>query len=180
MVAIMCARGWGVSGEALKWRRRLFVWEEELLGECIIRLSNFSFQVDRVDKWIWKLHATNYYTVSSAYCFLTELEHDRHQQLNNNNFLWLKVVPLKVLIFAWRLFLDRIPTRDKSLLLVGLVYQQFYIVSFSTTNISLVAFGVFQRRQRSPCTLCGYQLFGQFGKKETIEFFKEKRITYLR
>jgi len=55
MVADMFARGWGVNGEAWKWRRRLFAWEEELLGECVGRLTNFSLQVDRVDKWIWTL-----------------------------------------------------------------------------------------------------------------------------
>jgi len=27
--------------------------------------------------------------------------------------MWLKAVPLKVSIFVWRLFLNRIPTRDK-------------------------------------------------------------------
>jgi hypothetical protein len=91
----------------------LFAWEEELLGECIVHISIFSFQVDRIDKWIWKLHTSNCYVVSSAYHFLTETEHDRYQQHNNNNFLWLKAVPLKVLIFAWRLFLNRIPTIDK-------------------------------------------------------------------
>jgi len=31
---------------------------------------------------------------------------------NNNKFLWLKAVPLKVSIFVWRLFLNRIPARD--------------------------------------------------------------------
>ena len=67
----MFARGCGVNGEAWKWHQRLFAWEEELLGECIVLLSNFSFQVDRVDKWIWKLYATNCYTVSSPYYFLT-------------------------------------------------------------------------------------------------------------
>jgi len=42
------------------------------------------------------------------------MKHDRHQQFNNNNnFLWMKAVPLKVLIFARRLFLNQIPTRDK-------------------------------------------------------------------
>jgi len=60
------------------------------------------------------LHDSNCYTVSSAYYFLTYLELDRHQQHNNNyRFWWLKAVPLKVLIFAWRLFLNRIPTSDK-------------------------------------------------------------------
>jgi len=67
MVADMFARGWGANGEAWKWRRRLFAWEEQLLGECIVRISNFPFQVDRVDNWIWKLHTSNCYTVSSAY-----------------------------------------------------------------------------------------------------------------
>jgi len=50
-VAELFARGWGVNGEAWKWRRRLFEWEDELVGECIVRLTNFSFQVDRVDRW---------------------------------------------------------------------------------------------------------------------------------
>jgi len=33
-----------------KLRRRLFVWEEELVGECSGVLSNVVFQVDIVDK----------------------------------------------------------------------------------------------------------------------------------
>ena len=33
-VANMLARGWGVHGEAWRWRQMLFAWEEELLGEC--------------------------------------------------------------------------------------------------------------------------------------------------
>jgi hypothetical protein len=56
----------------------LFAWEEKLLGECIVRIYIFSFQVDRVDKWIWKLHASNCYVISSAYYFLTETKHDRY------------------------------------------------------------------------------------------------------
>jgi hypothetical protein len=83
------------------------------LGECIGRLSNFSFQGDRVDRWIWTLHDSSCYTVSSAYYFLTYMEVDGQHQHNNYRFLWLKAVPLKVLIFACRLFLNRIPTRDK-------------------------------------------------------------------
>jgi len=45
MVAAMFAKGWGVNGEAWKWRCRLFAWEDELLEECIIFLSNFSFRL---------------------------------------------------------------------------------------------------------------------------------------
>lgn len=29
-----------------------------------------------------------------------------------NQFLWLKAVPLKVNIFVWRLFLDKLATKD--------------------------------------------------------------------
>ena len=68
-VVVMFARGWGVNEEAWKWRRRLFAWEDELLGECNVRLTTFSFQVDRVNRSIWKLHGSNCYIVSSAYFF---------------------------------------------------------------------------------------------------------------
>ena len=50
--------------------------------ECIVQLTTFSLQVDRVDRWIWTL------TISSAYYYLTETDYERQQQHNNNNFLW--------------------------------------------------------------------------------------------
>jgi hypothetical protein len=31
--------GWGVDGEAWRWRRRLFVWEEEMLGDLMLLLQ---------------------------------------------------------------------------------------------------------------------------------------------
>lgn len=39
-VANMYLLGWGVDGEAWKWCRRLFAWEEELVRECVDRLNN--------------------------------------------------------------------------------------------------------------------------------------------
>jgi len=111
-VVNMMGRGWCAGGEAWRWRRRLFAWEELLLGESVARLTSVTLQVGRVDKWSWSLHTSNCYTVSSTYSFLTETD-IRQEQINNNNFIWLKAVPLKVSIFAWCLFLNRLPTRDK-------------------------------------------------------------------
>ena len=51
-VAAMRALGWGVEGEAWRWRRRLFVWEEESVGELRLLLQNVSLQVNREDKWL--------------------------------------------------------------------------------------------------------------------------------
>ncbi|MCI18579.1 DNA-directed RNA polymerase, partial [Trifolium medium] len=34
MVAEMFSLGWGIGGEAWEWRRQLWAWEEEMLGEC--------------------------------------------------------------------------------------------------------------------------------------------------
>jgi len=31
-VSEVCQLGWGVEGDAWRWRRRLFAWEEELVG----------------------------------------------------------------------------------------------------------------------------------------------------
>jgi len=35
-----------------------------------------------------------------------------HNHRNNIKLLWLKVVSLKVSIFAWRIFFNRVPTKD--------------------------------------------------------------------
>jgi len=46
----MCQLGWGEEGEAWSWRRRLFVWEEEMLGDMLLLLHNVILQVDKDDK----------------------------------------------------------------------------------------------------------------------------------
>jgi len=43
IVSEMNFLGWGVNREALKWRRRLFAWEEELVEECVEHLNSIVF-----------------------------------------------------------------------------------------------------------------------------------------
>jgi len=45
----MSQLGWGEGGEAWRWRRRLFVWEEEMVGELILLLANVTLQVNKED-----------------------------------------------------------------------------------------------------------------------------------
>jgi len=110
MVSEMFALDWGVGGEAWKWRRRLFVWEEVLVGECVERLSVLVSQVGMADMWVWKLHPSNKYTVQSAYSYLTAVDNNIIEDFHH--FLWKKPIPLKVIIFVCRLFLNRLATKD--------------------------------------------------------------------
>jgi len=41
----MCQLGWGENGEAWKWRRRLFAWEEEQMGELCLLLQNVTLNL---------------------------------------------------------------------------------------------------------------------------------------
>lgn len=54
-----------MDGEAWKWRRMLFAWEDE----CVVQLSLVVLQVAREDIWAWSLHASNYYTVLFFFFF---------------------------------------------------------------------------------------------------------------
>ncbi|GAU28790.1 hypothetical protein TSUD_357760 [Trifolium subterraneum] len=74
LVADMFEAGWGVGGEAWKWRRRLFAWEEDLVAGCIARLANVSLQVGVPDSWVWQLHNSGCYSVKTAYSYLTASE----------------------------------------------------------------------------------------------------------
>jgi len=109
-VSEMFELGWGVGGEAWKWRRRLLAWEEGLVLECVERVSSCVLQVDTVDRWVQKLHTSQCYTVKSAYSFLTATDTNLNE--GYDSFLWLKAVPLKVNLFVWRLFMNRLPTKD--------------------------------------------------------------------
>jgi len=106
----MYTLGWGVGGEAWKWRRRLFAWEELLVGECVERLSVLVVQVGLDDRWVWKLHPSNKYTVQTTYFYLTAVDINITEDFHH--FMWHKAVPLKVNIFVWRLFLNRLATKD--------------------------------------------------------------------
>jgi len=41
----------GEGGKAWKCWRRLLVWEEELVGECLMVISNIHLQVDVTNRW---------------------------------------------------------------------------------------------------------------------------------
>jgi hypothetical protein len=127
----MFLAGWGLGGEAWKWRRRLFAWEEELVLECIALLSNIVLQDDTCDRWVWRLHSSHQYTVHSAYTHLT----DHHSNINDDfvRFRWLKSVPLKVNIFIWRLFLNRLPTKSN-------LHRRGVLDGSQTTCVTLCGF----------------------------------------
>ena len=102
----MHSLGWGLSGEAWRWRRRSFAWGEELVGECVELLTSVVLQVNVEGRWIWKIHSSLRYTVSRAYNILTLANHDNYSE--NSLVLWLKAVPCKVSLFAWHLLLNRV------------------------------------------------------------------------
>jgi len=102
--------GWGSERAAWSWRRRLFAWEEELLGDLRLLLHNVILQVNRQDKWVWSLDSSSNYSVRSAYNFLNDQSPIALAVPASS--LRHKDVPLKVVLFEWRLFRDRLPTKD--------------------------------------------------------------------
>jgi hypothetical protein len=86
----------------LRWMRRLFAWEEEQVGELTLLLQNVNLQVDKDDMWHWSLENSRVYSVCSAYQFLTVQHLDTSSVASTS--LWNKDIPLKVVLFVWRLF----------------------------------------------------------------------------
>jgi len=102
---------WGEEGEAWKWRRRLFAWEEEKVRECCDILTNIVLQPNHSDRWIWHLHASSNYNVISAYNHLLTPTSNNLSAIHMSE-IWNKEVPLKISLFVWRLLRDRLPTTD--------------------------------------------------------------------
>ncbi|GAU37007.1 hypothetical protein TSUD_150430 [Trifolium subterraneum] len=108
-VAEMFLLGWGTGGEAWLWRRPLRAWEEEMLGECQTLLLDIPLHAHSSNRWLWQPDFADGYTVCGAYQLLTD--QDMTPLDVAASLIWHTQVPLKVFIFAWRLFRDRLPTK---------------------------------------------------------------------
>jgi len=97
-----------------RWRRRLFVWDENLLTNLLNDLEVFMRSLEE-DRWRWELGEEEVFTVKSLYGKLEEegradvsLSEDERFVFRN---IWKTGVPSKVNALVWKALLDRIPTR---------------------------------------------------------------------
>ena len=81
LVGEMFALGVEEGGVAWQWRRRLWDWEEDLVRECRVLLSDVTLNVSIVDRWNSHLDNNGGYSVHSVYHMLTA---DDSQVLDNN------------------------------------------------------------------------------------------------
>ena len=96
------------------WRRRLFVWEEELFTSLLEDLDGTRW-LNVEDRWTWKLEDNGIYSMKSVYLKLegVVLHEDvwgvEEKQVFENT--WKSPTPTKVIAFSW-MVLNRVPTRD--------------------------------------------------------------------
>jgi len=89
----MFVLGWGEEGDAWQWRRRLWDWEEELVGECRTLLATIVLQVMIPDCWRWRLDDSGCYSVRSAYELMTT---DNSITVDvTADMIWHRHVPLR-------------------------------------------------------------------------------------
>nr|ABE87613.2 hypothetical protein MtrDRAFT_AC153125g45v2 [Medicago truncatula] len=96
------------------WRRRLFVWEEEILNNLLRDLHGFD-RTQGEDEWCWKLEDGGRFTVSLTYKKLAEvlLVEDEWGEAEYRVFgqIWKSPAPSKAVALSWKGFLNRVPTR---------------------------------------------------------------------
>jgi hypothetical protein len=102
------------SGWNFIWRRRLFVWEEELLNRLLIDLQGFELSQGE-DEWRWRLEDGGGFTVRSIYKKLERaaMGEEGWGEEENKVFsqIWKSGAPSRVVAFCSKGLLNRIPTR---------------------------------------------------------------------
>jgi len=97
------------------WRRRLFVWEEELINNLMLDIQGFD-RAPGEDEWVWKLEDGGRFSVSSTYKKLEEAlrEEEEWGEVECRVFgqIWKSPAPTKAVALSWKGLINRIPTRE--------------------------------------------------------------------
>lgn len=80
------------------------------MRECSGLLHNVVLQENISDEWRWLLDPSHGYSVRGAYRFLTNSGDVVDRTLVDD--IWHRQIPSKVSLLVWRLFRDRLPTKD--------------------------------------------------------------------
>nr|GEX28844.1 RNA-directed DNA polymerase, eukaryota [Tanacetum cinerariifolium] len=80
-------------------KEQQFVQLQNLVDHCV--LSSVS------DRWVWSLSGDGLFRVKDARNLLDE----NFLPKSNNATRWVKFIPIKVNVFAWKVSMDRLPTR---------------------------------------------------------------------
>jgi hypothetical protein len=106
--------GTEVNNWGLLWRRRLFVWEENLVVELLDLINTVALS-DSIDKWGWRPEKNADFSVKSTYLSVSNLSNlevlKAHWHGHIFSCLWKTPSPSKVCGFVWQMLHDRIPTK---------------------------------------------------------------------
>ncbi|XP_045810956.1 uncharacterized protein LOC123905399 [Trifolium pratense] len=120
----MAGNGSGASQWELGWRRRLFVWEQDLLRDLLEVLPAIEFS-DSADAWFWDLEDDGRFLVKSVYLLLGSVFNSESVFNDSQLKVFKNIVksptPSKVLAFSWKILRSRIPTK------VNLVHHGIHV-----------------------------------------------------
>jgi len=112
-VAELRGDGSSNTGWNFMWRRRLFVWEVNLLNSLLAKLHDVVLSHGE-DVRVWKLEENGEFSVSSLYKKLEVFSaHDDDTGEEERRVfvqLWKSPAPSKVVALSWKALLNRIPT----------------------------------------------------------------------
>ncbi|KAH1231715.1 hypothetical protein GmHk_09G024546 [Glycine max] len=95
----------------LSWRRDFFDHEIQLAADFLAEIDSVHIHQTSRDLLWWKPDTNGVFTTKSAYKVLQEAHHsDREDSVFK--LIWNLKIPPKVRAFSWRLFKNRLPTRD--------------------------------------------------------------------
>ena len=93
------------------WRRNLFDNEMGMASDFIDQTAGINLNALVKDSWVWGATSNGIFSSKSAYLCIKAEQPSEDYQLGFCQ-LWGTKIPPRALIFAWRLFWDRLPTKE--------------------------------------------------------------------
>ncbi|KAL5127663.1 putative ribonuclease H protein [Glycine soja] len=95
----------------IQWRRHFFDHEIDTLAAFMANIEGIQIQPLTRDFLSWGADPVGYYSTKSAYNLL-KAEASSNSEDSNYKTIWKLQIPLRASAFSWRIFKNRLPTRD--------------------------------------------------------------------
>ena len=97
----------------MKWRRKLFIWEDELLGNLYLAVNRIELRENTRDERVWSFHNSLGFSVSNFVLQVNRNMKEADPRTSQGRLAWSNLMPPRVQLHVWFVLQGKLNTKER-------------------------------------------------------------------